>query len=230
MTAPVSKLRRYQFGLRTLLVCVTLCAFACSWLAVKMRQAQQQRKVAAAIEALDGAVSWTKESGPAWLRNLLGDHFFARVYIVSLDCTQVTDAELEDLKELNELKRLTMMQTQITDDGLAHLRCLNQLQQLYLDHTRITDAGLENLKGLNQLQELHLSGNTEITDAGIENLKGLNHLKILSLASTQVMDAGLDNLKALSQLQELDLGGTRGVTDEGVKRLQQALPNCKVYR
>jgi hypothetical protein len=37
-----------------------------------------------------------------------------------------------------------------------------------------------------------------------------------------------NNLKGLTQLQILDLQRTK-VTDAGVAKLQQALPNCKIY-
>ena len=57
----------------------------------------------------------------------------------------------------------------------------------------------------------------------------LRQLQSLSLADTQVTDAGLEHLKGLKELRSLDLTTTH-VTDQGVKRLQQALPNCKIFR
>ena len=41
--APPFKLRWYQYSLRSLFVFMTLCAVACSWFAVKKRQADEQR-------------------------------------------------------------------------------------------------------------------------------------------------------------------------------------------
>jgi hypothetical protein len=69
---------------------------------------------------------------------------------------------------------------------------------------------------------------SEVTDAGLEHLKGLAKLQRLSVSYTKVSDAGLEHLKGLTHLRLLDLWGTK-VTDAGVKRLQQALPNCKIY-
>ena len=80
---------------------------------------------------------------------------------------------------------------------------LKSLQVLFLNSTKVTDPGLEHLKGLTSLRELYLNS-TKVTDAGLEHLKGLTALKELYLAGTQV-------------------------TDAGVQRLQQALPNCKIY-
>ena len=96
-----------------------------------------------------------------------------------------------------------------------------------LGRTKVTDAWLDTLKGLNELQRLSLD-DTEVTDAGLEYLKGLNQLQWLYLDETKVTDAGLENLTRLKQLQMLSLDGTK-VTEAGVKKLQQALPNCKIW-
>ncbi len=143
--------------------------------------------------------------GPAWIRHLLGENFFATLVDVNLASSSVTDA------------------------GLGHLlNGLTELQTLNLGGTRVTDAGLEHLEVLTQLQSLDLYG-TQVTDAGLEHLKGLTQLHTLGLHGTHVTDAGLEHLKGLTQLLWLYLGNTQ-VTDEGVKRLKQALPKCEVNR
>ena len=71
------KLRWYQYSLRTLLVFVTLlCTVACSWIGVKLRQAERQRTVVEAITKLGGDVGWCIRPGPAWLQPLLGDDYY----------------------------------------------------------------------------------------------------------------------------------------------------------
>jgi hypothetical protein len=67
----------------------------------------------------------------------------------------------------------------------------------------------------------------QITVAGLKHLKRLK-ITSLSLSGTNVNDAGLDRLSGLKSLRYLYLLDTK-VTDEGVKKLQQALPNCKIY-
>ena len=69
----------------------------------------------------------------------------------------------------------------------------------------------------------------QVTDADLEHLKYLSQLEVLLIDNTQVTDAGLENLKGLKHLNRLYLSETK-VTDEGIKRLQQALPNCRIYR
>jgi hypothetical protein len=156
---------RFQFSTRSLLVLTVAVAIPCSWLAVERKKAREQQQVVATIEKqLRGSVAYDWEydvdgawlpnarpPGPSWLRDLLGEDFFRAVVRVNLSDEKVTDAALEQLKGLG------------------------QLRKLWLEHTKVTDAGLERLRGLRQLQELSLRG-TEVTGTGLENLKGLGQL------------------------------------------------------
>jgi hypothetical protein len=67
----------------------------------------------------------------------------------------------------------------VTDAGLEHLKGLTQLRTLFLGYTSVTDAGLKHLKGLTQLQSPGLT-ETKVTDAGIAELgKALPNCRIL---------------------------------------------------
>ena len=63
---------------------------------------------------------------------------------------------------------------------------------------------------------------------GWSTSRGCTDLERLGLINTTVTDAGLEHVKGLPKLKYLTLWGTK-VTDSGVKKLQQALPNCKIY-
>ncbi|MFP6610941.1 MAG: hypothetical protein VB835_01430, partial [Pirellulales bacterium] len=76
---------------------------------------------------------------------------------VRLGFSKITDAGLEHLKGLTELKELLLYNTKITDAGLEHLKGLTNLELLIIRHTQVTDAGLEHLKGLTELEVLDLS-------------------------------------------------------------------------
>jgi internalin A len=145
---------------------------------------------------------------------------------LGLGRTQVTDAGMEDLKDLN-VSSLSIGRTQVTDAGLEHLKGLSNLESLSLDFTQVTDAGLEHLEGLTELFSLSLR-TTLVTDAGLEHLEGLTSLEYLHLSNTQVTDTGLEHIKRLTKLKQLYLHDTH-VTDEGVRKLQEALPNCKIH-
>ena len=78
----------------------------------------------------------------------------------------VTDASLEELASLNELRCSNLMSTQITDAGLKELATLQKLQSLNLAFTPVTDAGLQELASLKELHSLNL-WHTQVTDAGM---------------------------------------------------------------
>jgi internalin A len=178
------------------------------------------------------------ELWPGWLKSAVeNDQFFRHIDDVILRDENLSDADLEVLKELKQLAELAIdgasadvlkarSRGAITDAGLANLRGMNDLKRLDIRNTRVTDAGLCHLKGLTTLESLLLM-NMEITGPGLENLAGLHQLEFLSLWGTDVSDSGLDHLKGLSQLKRLDLERTK-VTAAGVKRFQQALPNCEI--
>ena len=212
---PKVRLRWYQFRLRSLFLVMLLSCIGMSWVGVRMERGRRQKEAVEETRTLGGAVVCDYEldsagygirgaqpTTPRWLRHLLGDDFFTNVDAVSLANTRATNA------------------------GLEHLKGLTQLRYLSLDGTKVTDPGVEHLRGMTQLQYLSLSG-TKVTDAGLRNMKRMPHLRELSLNFTQVTDAGLENLKGLPQLEKLWLTSTE-VTDEGVKRLQQALPKCQI--
>jgi len=193
---------RFQFSIRSLLVLTVAVAILCSWLSVEMKEARKQKEAVEAIGALKGGIlyDWqisgsgkTKPTGPAWLRNVVGDDFFVSVNTV-------------------------VSNTEFTDAVLQHLEGMTQLQYLYLGHTKVTDAGLEHFAGLTQLRFLGLT-NTQVTDAGLAHLEGLTQLQHLEIGGTKVTDAGLEHLKELSQFQALGLDGTQ-VTDTGLTYLK----------
>lgn len=152
----------------------------------------------------------------------------ADVTSFNLRGTNVTDAGLKELKNLNNLTSLILNGTKVTDAGLKELKAIKELTVLSLGSTKVTDAGLNELKYLLKLARLGLEG-TNLTDAGLKELKDLKSLTALDLSFTQVSDSGIKELKDLKSLTVLVLGSTK-VTDAGARELQQALPRCKIQR
>ncbi len=139
---------RFQFSIRSLLVLTVAVALPCSWMAVEMKAAREQKEAVDVIEKSGGSVvydwqdaSWgtvgddgqgfmlhytplpdAHPSGPEWLRNLLGDDFFGEVEIVELSETQVADRGLEYIERMNQLQILELGATKVTDAGLKKLQ------------------------------------------------------------------------------------------------------------
>jgi hypothetical protein len=100
--------------------------------------------------------------------------------------------------------------------------------------SRVVLVHLPDKAGLGHLDAFpHLAGlsfhDAPITDADMRLFKRFPHLEFVDLSNTQVSDAGLEPLRDLTQLESLMLYGTR-VTAEGQQSLQEALPNCRIYR
>jgi hypothetical protein len=205
---------RFQYSLLSLLVLMVTVALPFGWLGIETKKAKGQKEAVEWIRKAGGNVLYDCEPdpysapgirtpSPTWLRELFGEDLFADVAVVSPFPKDVSDA------------------------GLDRLEGLTQLRQLSLDGTEVTDAGLEHCKALTQLQVLNLSL-AEASDAGLEHLKGLTQLHQLCLNGTKVSGAGLEYLKRLPRLSKLFLSRIQ-VTRAGVKKLQQALPNCLIF-
>ena len=142
-----------------------------------------------------------------------------RVREVDLTNSKITDADLEILSALPDLKVLSLAGClNVTDAGLSHLQRLTNLQTLNLGPSKIGDAGLRHLSNLKQLQILNLSG-TRVGDNGLAQLRGLNKISVLYLAHTRVTSTGMKTVGMLPELQWLDLKDT-DVSDDGLIHLR----------
>jgi hypothetical protein len=228
MTSPKTSVRRRQFSRRKRLAFAVFCVIACGAIGIRAQQAERQREEAAAIEELGGIVYWPNPPVPMSLWGLVGNGFFNSVETVALGGSKATDAVLDHVKWLDQLRELDLCNTKVTDAGLEEIKGLTKLQSLCLHGTSVTDAGLERLQGLPELRSLCLDG-TQVTDAGLGYLQGLTNLRFLHLRRTRVTDAGLEQLKAFTKLQTVSLGGTK-VTDGAMKKFQQASRRCLLVR
>ncbi len=230
MATSKTHLRWFQFGLRSLLIVMTLACIGMSWVDVKIQKARQQKEAVAAITAAGGRICYEvslRNAAPDWLVERLGEDFFQTAAGVVFR-KRANDADLVYLADLPEVTTVNLVGTQVTDAGLERLSALPQIWGLGLDATQVSDAGLVHLGRMTQLVALSLE-DTKITDAGLEHLAGLMHLRDLSLNKTKITDAGLEYLKPLIQLRRVRLSGTH-VSDDGVKELRQALPRCEIWR
>jgi hypothetical protein len=235
---PKTKLRWYQFSLRSLLIFMTLFAFACSWFAVKMGQATRQKEAVETLKKKAGKTIYydyqfdpagklkpnAQLPGPAWLRKWLGDDFFCTA--VKLEWInyntfnrRMIDAELEPIERLSELREIDLTYGDVTDRGLLHFKKLRQLKKLNLSYTDMRDAGLSSLAELTGLESLSLTG-THISDEGLSQLKALTELRALNLSHINISDAGVANLLVFDKLEELWLTGTI-ISDEALKEVKK---------
>jgi hypothetical protein len=199
---------RFQFSIRSLLVLTVAVAIPCSWLAVEMKNAKEQREAWIAIERLAGDAVY--DSGG---RAYYGD--------IEIDQSgkQIEDSGTPGLPWLGRLIGKdffkTIVEVKLGNGGLEHLDALPSIQRLNLSYyvtTSSPDAPI---------------AEPAVTDAELVHLDRLVELRELNLSGTNVSDAGMKHLERLTKLQEVVVSYTN-VTHEGVQKLQVALPNCKI--
>lgn len=155
-----------RFTLRTMLVVVTVL---CGLLAWNVQRARTQRQVVAWVHEKGGSVCYeyefqsrisdphvplAKRSLTKWLCRWLGADFCSSVYAVDLHETEVTDADLERLAALMQLRTLDLGFTPMKGPGLASLKRLSRLEYLSLYGCRHLEASF--IEPLTQLPGLRL--------------------------------------------------------------------------
>jgi hypothetical protein len=231
------RFRRFQFDLRTLLFFVLVASSAMSWYGIYYRREAEETAALARLQRFGprserfGDAVWTLDFSASTVkpgdRDLEAVAKLTRLFWLDLSGAPITDAGLVHVEPLTSLRWLMLSKTAVTDAGLKHLEPLVELRQLDLMDTAVDNAGVAHLEPLTKLESLVLA-KTAVTDAGLVHLEPLTGLETLLLSNTAVTDAGLAHLKKLTSLRSLGLEHTR-VTKEGVKRLQQALPEAKIY-
>jgi len=148
---------------------------------------------------------------------------------------QLSDEDLEAIKNLNGLYQLVLHNTTITDKALTYISGLKSLRLINLWNTKITNDGLSYLAQLPFLDTIFL-GATDISDEGLKHLSKLTRLRCLWLTKSnrkkgneiatagsvnlKITDAGMHHLGALTSLEYLSASDT-DITDKSVNILSQ---------
>ena len=101
---------------------------------------------------------------------------------------------------------LDLSKTDVTDAGMDNLAEMEALRRLYLKHTAVGDDGLAALAGLGALAYLNLFG-AQVTDEGLRHLGALESLETVYLWQTGVTEAGAEELRARRPELEVVFGG-----------------------
>jgi hypothetical protein len=112
--------------------------------------------------------------------------------------TGMTNFDYAAYRWRSDLGLVQMANADVTDATLEHLRGLSQLRSLDVSDTKISDAGLAKIAALPGLVELRLA-RTAITDAGFqEHLAKKDSLLKLDLTGTEVKGKTKRDWKALT--------------------------------
>ncbi len=168
------------------------------------------------------------------LRNtLLGDQGIAqfqtlkKLKIIDLRVSpMVTDAAMQVLADLPDLRAVRVNSCNVSDQGLEVLANYENLQRLTLRDVPAKGAALAKLPNPDKLVSLNMA-QSGIGDGEVAHLAGMTNLENLNLSETTLTDACVEGLAKLNSLKQLVLTQT-GVTAEGAKRLVEALPDCTI--
>lgn len=203
-----------------------------SWVAVQVHRLIRQRELITRIREGGGEVyyDYQRESqdsgaperplGPAWLRAWVGDDVFAKVDTF-YGSTSFGDESMPYVGQLDDLKKVELLNTQTTDVGLLHLQGLTKLQDLCVGHSeRIGGSGLQHIRAIVTLKSVDLGG-SRVTDDALEHLIGLTNLESVDLRSCKgVHGSGLAYLAALPRLRDLYLSNT-SIDDHALEHVAQ---------
>lgn len=190
------------------------------------------------VPGIEMSPSFKKNSDIAFLGKLTNLRY------LSLRDTKITDAGLEYIKDLNNLRMLDLLSVEkLTDDGVNKLKGLTSLEELNLSYTQTGDDSVDCLLGMKSLRKLYVG--RKLTKRGLGRLSGLESLRCLNLATasglrgedyfqeltqfkglvslewaSSMTDEGLSCVKEMKSLKRLEVAGT-DITDEGVKHIQE---------
>jgi len=133
---------------------------------------------------------------------------------------------LDALRELVNLKDLSLANLALTDEHLGFLEGMGKLKQLDLRYNPIVGSGLVRLAGCPQLEGLCLNYCSALGDGAMVHVAKLERLRELALRDTNVGDAGAERLHGHPRLETVILRGSR-VSKDGLKALRASLPNVQ---
>jgi len=168
MTEENPNRRWYHSRLRTLPILVLLAlVLALCWLTRELHEARKHQETVNAVLEIGGHVGY--EYG------FLGVNLGKPFYVMGRNWG---DAELEKLKELTTLTHLDVDGCrEVTDAGMEHLQGMNNLKWLNISHTKVTEAGLKHLKSMTNLQTLFIcclyqaDGRKKVSDEAVRELQ-----------------------------------------------------------
>ncbi len=144
-----------------------------------------------------------------------------------LQSTDITDASAATLSKIKSLYFLQLNATSLSDAFLENLQPLPELKDLGMRGTLVTNAGMKYLSRHSNLEQLDVYS-TEIDDSGVERLVDCQSLTYLGLSMTNVTDRVFQHLTKLPNLTDADLTANDPVTTEAVLAFEKAHPKCDI--
>lgn len=134
-----------------------------------------------------------------------------------------SDADMEIVLALSQLKCLDLSHDSVTDRSLGRLDRLSDLVDVDLSHCKIGDETLAALGRLGHLGRITMNGVTGVTAEGFAHLTGRRRLRRLIVDDCPQLGDGFLVHVASLPLEELSISAD-GITDEGLRYLAEHNP------
>jgi hypothetical protein len=245
--------RRLRISLRLALLLMLLVGAGLGWFNVSYLQPFRAEAAAGRALRKAGGTVYYLDREPRWFWQLFGEKYSARAESVVVSDTKIGDELAPQIAALTSLRALEMDRSQITDAGLQQLGGLVELRVLKLRRLPVKQVPLRrmshllfldlaytevanlNLSTLNELETLDLRA-TRVGDETLETLVDHPRLRTLDVSGNderpmKITDRGIEYLTRdrLPKLSRVYLYHTR-VSDKGVSDLEARFPGAVIYR
>lgn len=141
----------------------------------------------------------------------------AKLRIVAIERTAVTDNGLSALASQRTISSLHLTDCDVSNEGVAELLMNNPVSVVSLSGTSIDPSILANISSPKSVVFLELA-RTRITDLGLASLTQMTNLHYLDLSDTIITDDTATVLSKMPWLRSVDVSRTR-VTKRGIEGL-----------
>ncbi|MBS2008808.1 MAG: hypothetical protein JST01_17290 [Cyanobacteria bacterium SZAS TMP-1] len=141
-------------------------------------------------------------------------------------CVDVNEPLMQEIGKHPALQRLDLCETDIDDAMLAHLKDLKEVRFLSLNKTLVKGPGLHSLTAMKNVLFINLSGDA-LQSGATRLLQKFPVLDNIGLTRTLLTDKELVDIANIKTLTTLSLSFNDGITDVGMKSVNQ-LPRLRV--
>lgn len=225
--------RILRFGLRTLLVLITVVSVWIGWIS---HRARQTRDIVHSIQSDGYKVYYSLDdptlhafAGGTWYHDLIGIEYFADVEgVEGFSLPNLGADRLRDLARMNSLESLRASWAEIDEETFIALGEMSKLRILLLSTPDFPHEHLKHLTKLKNREQLSIT--RPIGDDGLAILAQMQSLKWLKISSDGLTQAGIQQLSALKNLERLNLSGYLDVSGETREALNAISINDGSFR
>jgi serine/threonine protein kinase len=143
--------------------------------------------------------------------------------VLSLDDTDISDNDLNELVNLRNLRCLSLNSTNVDGAALARLPQLRKLISLTFSGCRGANDLLAAMKGTTCLEGLYIDS-SQLTAADFKTIGTFSNLRVLQASNSGMKSTDVAALGALTKLRSLDAQRCE-ITKEAIKSLQEMKRN-----